>query len=368
MKTCRKCKKEIPDESIYCLYCGVKQTLAHSHSVKKRGNGQGTVYKTPSGKYRAEVVLGYYTDEKGVLRSQRKTKTFDKKSDALLAIPELLQSKVTVKPKSMTLMQLKELYELSKDYQSLGKGQQQKLGYAWDRLSPLHYRKISDLTVDDLQTTIDAAVSTYYPARDMKVMLSHLYNLAIRKELVALNKTEYIDLPPNGSAKRQRWTDDELQLLWDDYAAGCAFTGYILIMTYAGLRYGELAALQLENIDINRQVMIGGIKTEAGIDREIPIADRILPIVSYFYERGKYKLLEMNEDNFYRQYWSVVDRLGLRHLPPHTCRHTYFSLMTAAGIQAGIITETGGHTSYLTTMKHYVSLSLTEKLAAVNKI
>lgn len=124
-------------------------------------------------------------------------------------------------------------------------------------------------------------------------------------------------------------------------------------MTYAGLRYGEMAS---------------GIKTEAGIDREIPIADKILPIVENFYHRGKYKLLEMNEDNFYQKYWATVDRLGLRHLPPQTCRHTYFSRMTAAGIQAGIITETGGHASYLTTVKNYVRLTLDEKLDAVNQI
>ena len=76
----------------------------------------------------------------------------------------------------------------------------------------------------------------------------------------------------------------------------------------------------------------------------------------------------MNEDKFYASYWETIDRLGIRHLPPQTCRHTYFSMMTAAGVQIGIITKTGGHADYRTTLKNYVKLSLQEKVDAVNKM
>lgn len=76
----------------------------------------------------------------------------------------------------------------------------------------------------------------------------------------------------------------------------------------------------------------------------------------------------MNEDNFYEQYWSVIDRTKLRELPPQTCRHYYFSSMTAAGVQGGIIAEAGGHKSFLTTMKNYVRIPLEDKLNAVDLI
>ena len=80
------------------------------------------------------------------------------------------------------------------------------------------------------------------------------------------------------------------------------------------------------------------------------------------------KLLEMNEENFYNAYWETIDRAGLRHLPPHTCRHFFFSRMTSEGVQGGIIAEVGGHANYLTTLKNYVRIPLADKISSVNKI
>ncbi len=139
-------------------------------------------------------------------------------------------------------------------------------------------------------------------------------------------------------------------------------------MCYAGLRYGEISIIPLENIFLDENYMIGGIKSEAGIDREIPIHSKIKPIIARFVAERKNKLLEMSEDNFYDAYWKAIERTGLRELPPQTCRHYYFSSMTAAGVQGGIIAEAGGHASFVTTMKNYVRIPLADKLKAVETI
>lgn len=41
---CIKCKKEIPEYSIFCPLCGKKQ-VAEKRKALKRANGTGTVYK-----------------------------------------------------------------------------------------------------------------------------------------------------------------------------------------------------------------------------------------------------------------------------------------------------------------------------------
>ena len=41
---CIKCKKEIPEYSIFCPLCGKKQ-VAEKRKALKRVNGMGTVYK-----------------------------------------------------------------------------------------------------------------------------------------------------------------------------------------------------------------------------------------------------------------------------------------------------------------------------------
>ena len=362
---CKKCKKEIPDGSAFCMHCGSRQASSEGRKKRTRGNGQGTVYKLKNGKYRAVVTLGYYLGEDGKPKRKTASEVFVKKSDAVAALPTLKDKKPKVT--DMTLRELYDLYTSSKDYDKVTDSQRNKMKYAWDRLKPLEFKGIATLTVDDLQTTIDGAVSTYYPARDMKVCLSHLYKIAVRKELVQYNKTEYIELPDTPKAKRECWTKEEIAAMWKDYETH-PHTGYVLIMCYAGLRYGEVSTILLENIHLEENYMIGGIKTEAGINREIPIHTKIKPIIQTFVAQRKTKLLEMNEDRFYEAYWAMVARTGIRELPPQTCRHYYFSAMTAAGVQGGIIAEAGGHASFLTTMKNYVRIPLEDKLKAVNAI
>lgn len=360
---CRKCGAPLPPDAVFCHLCGILQEKP-KRTPKKRGNGQGTVIKLDNGKYMAKVSR-YYTDDDGRLRCKTASKRFVKRSDAVAALPTLkLQQD---KPRDMTLQDLHAAYIKSKDFIRLSGSQQDKLGYAWRRLEPLHLRGIASLTVDDMQSAIDQAVATYYPARDMKVMLSHLYTLAIKKEICAYNKTDYIDLPPTPSAKRECWTMDEVGSMWKDYETH-RFTGYLLIMCYCGMRYGELSTILLENIHLDQSYMTGGIKSEAG-RRDIPISQRIKPVIADLMTGRKKKLLEMNEDNFYSAYWDVIDnRLCIRHLVPHTCRHYYFTQLTSAGVQGGIIAEVGGHADYATTMKNYVSIPLKDKIKAVNKI
>lgn len=360
---CRKCHRENPADAVYCCYCRAKLTL-EGRRPRVRGNKQGTVFKTNDGKYKAEVVVGWYMED-GKKKKKVKTKIFTKKADAVAALPGLLS--LYEKPKDINLHDLHEEYITSKAYEGLSASQRNKLTYAWNRWQPMEFRGIATLTVADLQEAIDKEAITYYPARDMKVLMSHLYNIAIRREVIAYNKTEYVDLPESPKAKRESWTVEEVAALWEDYKTN-AFTGYILIMCYAGLRYGELATIRLENIHLAEGYMIGGIKTEAGIDREIPLAAKIRPVILAMSEGRREKLLEMNEDRFYETYWATIARAGLRNLPPQTCRHYYFSRMTAAGIQGGIIAEVGGHADYMTTLKNYVRIPLADKLAAVNSI
>ena len=360
---CRKCKREIPDQSAFCNLCGANQNP--TRNPKKRGNGQGTVFKLPNGHYKAMVVLGYYMQD-GKKKKKTASKTFVKRGDAVEFLPQLKLQ--LAKIKDMTLHDLYDAYQASPDYKNLSKSQSDKMGYAWNRWKDYEFTGITEMTVALMEDKIEEKTTSYYPARDMRVLMSHLYTIAIKKEIVQYNKTDYVDIPyDQPKAKRECWTEDEIKALWKDYKDH-PFTGYILILCYAGLRYGELSTIYLENIHLDENYMIGGIKSEAGINREIPIHKKIKPIIESVILKKKKKLLEMNEDNFYDAYWETIHRAGLRELPPHTCRHYFFSRMTSEGVQGGIIAEVGGHASYLTTLKNYVRIPLADKLEAINRI
>ena len=71
MQKCKKCGQEMPDEAVYCMMCGKKLTI-QKKATKQRGNGQGTVYKAPNGKYVAEVTLYFYLDSNGKKHRKKK--------------------------------------------------------------------------------------------------------------------------------------------------------------------------------------------------------------------------------------------------------------------------------------------------------
>lgn len=218
-----------------------------------------------------------------------------------------------------------------------------------------------------MQTVIDSQAKTHYPAKDMKTALSHLYNIAIKNELVQYNKTQYLELPALEKSKRDAFTSDEIVAIWNAYNNGIIFAGYILIMIYAGLRYGEIATIKKENIFLEQRYVIGGIKTEAGIDREIVFAKKIMPVVTNIYNQSKEKLLEISEQKFYDEYHSLTAQLGIRDLPPHCCRHTYFSRLAEENVHPSVMTVAGGHKDLSTTMQ-YIHIPLNDKLSAVDKI
>ena len=364
MQICKKCEAEMPDQAVYCMMCGKKRHQP-DRRTKQRGNGQGTVYKLPNGKYAAEVTLYYYIDQNGRRKRKRCTKQFTKKKDAIAALPELLRAGASIKPTS--LAELHEVFLQSKKYDILSDSQKDKLRYAWNRLQQLHTRDITTLTIDDMQRVIDEQTKTFYPAKDMKTVLSHCFTLAIQREIVQYNKTQYLELPALKKAQRDAFTNDEIEKIWGAWNSGKVFAGYILIMIYAGLRYGEISTIKKSNIHLNEQYAIGGIKTESGIDREIAFADKIIPIVQYFYDRAKELLMEVPENKFYDNYHSLTSELSIRDLPPHCCRHTYFTRLAAENVHEAVITEAGGHKDLSVTM-NYIHIPLSEKLAAVNKI
>lgn len=362
---CRKCNATIPDGSLFCNLCGTSQTPPAPHP-KKRGNGQGTVCKLPNGKYQAIVTLGYITDESGKLHRKKRTKVFEKKKDAIAALPTLRSA--APPPPDIPIALLYDQYIHSDDYKNLSQSLRYRYRAAWDRWKSIEYAGIATLTVADLENQIKSQSTSYGTAFEMSCLMSHLYKLAIKQEIVPINKMSAVDLPyDRPQPKRLCWTDSEINAFWADLP-GHPVTAYILIMCYAGLRYGELSTIKISDIHLSENYMVGGIKSAAGIDRQIPIHTRIKPLIAEFCLKNKSKLLHMSRANFRAQYYEAIERCGVRRLPPHTCRHYFFSRMTAAGVQGGIIAEVGGHADYLTTLKNYVRIPLADKIAAVNKI
>ena len=149
----------------------------------------------------------------------------------------------------------------------------------------------------------------------------------------------------------------------------------ILITIYTGLRPTELLEITTDNVHLDEQYMIGGMKTEAGTDRVIPIADKILPLVKNRYDANRRFLVNNKYGNHYTygsyvsaNFNTVMNKLNMKHLP-HDGRHTFASLMDDAGANEVCIKLIMGHSMKNNVTKGVYTHKTTQQLIdEVNKI
>lgn len=68
-----------------------------------------------------------------------------------------------------------------------------------------------------------------------------------------------------------------------------------------------------------------------------------------------------------RNYYPLLDRLGIERKTPHSTRHTYASRARKSGMPPEILQKILGHTDYSTTANIYVHTDIEELIKAVEK-
>lgn len=145
------------------------------------------------------------------------------------------------------------------------------------------------------------------------------------------------------------------------------------MLIYTGMRIGELFALPVASW--HETYVVGGEKTDAGRNRVIPIRPEGRAYFAYFARRADGELLLSGYDgqripaNFRRRdYYPLLERLGIRKLTPHATRHTYASWARRAGIAPEMLQKILGHADYSTTANIYVHTDPEQLVAAVETV
>lgn len=361
---CPKCKAELAEGSRFCHICG-KPLQGTPRTSRRRGNGEGSVYKPSNGSWTAAVVLGYRLDENGKAQPVRRTKSgFRTKKEALAYLPELRQEKHRTCP---TIGDLWNQFKQGK-YKKLGESRQEKYRIAWPKLAALEFTPIDQLTTSDLQAAVDQA-KTHYPARDIRDLLSLLYQLAMPDQFVSTNLADFLVLPDLNAKPQDAFTDAEIQKLWTHYGEGNWWTGYILLMCYTGMMPGELLTATKAMVDLKTKTIVGaGRKTKERKAVPIVLADVIVPVVDDLMQHTQGdKLIRINKDRFYKVYYETIKAAGCRKLPPYDCRHTAATALAAENIPPSVIQKIMRHASFQTT-QHYIHIGVDPMLDAVNRL
>lgn len=370
---CIKCGAQLPEGALYCPMCGKKQ-IVEKRARRQRGNGQGTAYRR--GKTWTGQALGYSYQETGPdgkphLVRRRPTKGgFRTKTEALEWAAS--HGAAPIK-KSLTLLELwqgwseNDMLKLSKD---------KITGYkkARERLEPIISKQIDLLSLDDLQTTVNARSNSYYTARDMKTLLSHLYKRAMAsgsQNSVTVNIARFIVLPDLEEKEPEPFTEAEVNKLWEAWDNGVFFCGYMLLMIYTSMMPSELRACKAGMVDFGRHEIYGcGRKTKKRKDTPIVFPEFISPILQRLCDQADRKtglLFPWEETKFYNLYHKTTERVGVRDLPPYSCRHTTATEAVKKGVELPVVQQIMRH-SKLSSTQRYIHVSTEAAHEGVNRL
>ena len=207
----------------------------------------------------------------------------------------------------------------------LSKSRQGAYKTAFKKLSDIADIPIADITIEMLQNAVDTKAQTYYTARDMRTVISNLYERACAQGCVPANLATFIALPELNEKETRPFTTEEQRKLWTAWEHGDKFIGYILLMMYSGMMPGELLICRKSMIHWQKQCIIGcGIKTKKRRKTPIVIADFLLPVLkSVCTISDTDKLVGMSEKKWYKEFHAALERAGCSPNRPYACRHTY---------------------------------------------
>lgn len=370
---CPKCSRVIPDDAVICCYCGKKlQAVMVKRKKTKRANGTGNVYQRGS-TWTARVVDHYVeaSDTKSGLRPVWKTKGgFPTKKDAINYIPTLYAETPAADRTAPTLNSYWNTFKKS-DLPKLSVSKQVAYKGAWKKLEKIGHYPVNKITVALLRETVESVSTSYYTARDCKVVLSHLFKLIGADGWASKDLPSYIVLPKLDEKKREVFTDEEQKALWKLYESGDMDAAIPLVMICTGMMPGEMQSLKVENINIEDQQITGvGIKTKVRKESPIFLPEDIIPAVQDLIRDAQPSgyIFKRVEKEWYDRYYAALEKANCRRLEPYCCRH---STATRLAITEGIAPQTIQRMMRWSTTKmldRYAHPDTADVIAAANTI
>ena len=355
----------------------------------KLPNGYGTIYKM-SGKrsrpYRAMKTDKWIIDPvTGKSKQIRSTiGYYQSREDAMIALANYNENPYDIKADSITFSEVYEKWSENYFPTLSNPSSVRTVTAAYAYCNDLYDMRMKDIKVSHLEGTIlNAQVGDSTKSR-IKSLFNMMYKYAVAHDIV---EKDYASVMfANGNPiKRSRtkevipFSQEEIFLLWDNLDS-IAFADMILIGIYSGWRPQELAILKVADIDIKVGTMLGGLKTDAGKNRIVPIHPLIRPLIEnrmkeatsmqsefLFNDANGQQGTYMTYDKYRKRFEKVMKYLKLTHRP-HETRHTFITKAKACNVDEYILKLIVGHAIDDITEKVYTHRTIDQLRAEMEKI
>lgn len=342
--------------------------MAKKKQKMRHQNGFGSIVKLSGNRrkqYGVRVTVGWQ-DGKQV---RKYIGYYSSEPEALIALAEYHKGEFDIDLSKLTLSEVYDRW-IKRIEPNVSKNVLNSHNMARMRFDRMGNVPIVKLKADQLQDWMDGIDLSPGSKKRLKSTMIQLWKYAIKNDIVHKNYAESIEIHEKVEKTGKIFTKQEINALLENVDDPVA--QWILILIYTGMRIGELLALTADSIYLDKQYMVGGSKSEAGIDRIIPLHDSIVPLVKR--KLGKAKYLMRDEKGRKLSYAKALEQFKMymmehkwEHLP-HDTRKTGVSLMHSAGIPIETIRVIVGHSGKGVTERVYLYKTPYELVEMINRI
>lgn len=340
----------------------------------RKPSGYGSVIKLKGNRrkpYQVRVTKGY--DKDTGKQIYKYIGYFEKQQEAEMALAEYNANPYDIDTAKITFKQLYDKWS-SEHFQKVGRTSIEHYDLAFRYCKEIHNMRFIDIKLNHLQGIIDNLGKPYPTRRMTKLLMSQLFRYAIKNDIIEKEYSKYVDLgKPSKREEKKIFTKEEIDKLFK-YVDKLEYVDTVLIMIFTCMRIGELVTIKTANVHLKERYMTGGIKTQAGRDRIIPINNKILPFIEKWYNPNNEFLItndkgeQMQHQNYRREkFKNIMEKLGMDHTP-HECRHTGISLLDSAGANKLCVKRIVGHSSKDITEDIYTHKTIEELIATIDLI
>lgn len=371
---CMRCKRPLPQDALFCPWCGKRQTAAAPPPQRRRHRrpkGSGSIRKL-SDAHRTRPWMA--RTGKGELLGMYATS-----AEATLALDEYNAKHISVARLRYTFADVYARWK-AVHFQEVGPKGQYSYEQAYAKAVPLYDREMRELKTEDYQQIITSLAESGLSrstCEKQRQLFSQLCKWAMQNDIITVNYSEGLKLPALPKKKERTLTDEEIsriKTVANDNDDRLQSTAQIaLVLVYTGMRIDELLSLLREDVHLDQGYLIGGEKTEAGRQRTIPILTPIKSILGGWMldsigsvyllptSTGRKKDVNTVEHSFRR----LMEACGIngpdtpkeQRVTPHSLRRTAATRLVEGKAEPTAVQAIIGHADFSTTADYYTAHS-----------
>ena len=255
----------------------------------------------------------------------------------------------------------KDKYEDSK--KSYSKASMDSTRAAFRNCSELHDKTFVDLRYNDLQNVLDNCPKKHSSLELILSLFHQMYAYAEKFELCEKDYSVHVRIKKADDDEHGiPFSEEELAVLWQHKTD--PVVEFMLIMCYSGYR---IKAYETIEINLKEKYFKGGIKTDAGKERFVPIHSSIYPLVKRRIKKYG-KILDVTPGTFRIKMYETLERIGIQRHTPHDARHTFSMLCEKYYINENDRKRMLGHAFSDITNKVYGHRTVEELRKEIEKI